>query len=153
MIKTELKQNFTNALRFHDWFFDFSDDHSVWTRGRDEKASLVATGKQLVESEEMTSGQVANLWNEFAPERFQVGNETFAPKAKAKEKVFKNKLARPSMNQVVTLKKQLGISASEANFRLRYGVEPSQFEIDFAQQNQGRFVFHFPSHPELWEEK
>ena len=46
MIKTELKQNFTNALRFHDWFFDFSDDHSVWTRGRDEKASLVAMGKQ-----------------------------------------------------------------------------------------------------------
>jgi len=57
------------------------------------------------------------------------------------------------MNQVVKLKKELGISTSEANFRLRYGVEPSQFEIDFAQQNQGRFVFHFPSHPELWEEK
>jgi len=69
------------------------------------------------------------------------------------EKTFKNKLARPRMGEVVKLKKELGISASEANFRLRYGVKPSQFEINFAQQNQGRFVFHWASHPELWELK
>lgn len=153
MIKTNKMINeFTNALKGHDWFFDFSDDHSVWTRGFNSKKNLESMAHSLVANGE-TPAEVATLWNQYAPERFQVGNETFAPKAKAKEKVFKNKLARPSMNQVVTLKKQLGISASEANFRLRYGVEPSQFEIDFAQQNQGRFVFHFPSHPELWEEK
>ena len=76
-----------------------------------------------------------------------------AAEAKAKEKVFKNKLVRPSMGEIVKLKKELGICASEANFRLRYGVEPSKFERELAQQNQGRFIFHFPSHPELWEEK
>jgi len=57
------------------------------------------------------------------------------------------------MSEVVKLKRELGISSSEANFRLTYGVEPSEFEIKIAQQNQGRFVFHYPSHPELWEYK
>ena len=32
------------------------------------------------------------------------------------------------MGEVVKLKKELGISASEANFRLKYGVEPSEYE-------------------------
>ena len=81
MIKNkELLSKFTNALRSHDWFFDFSDDHSVWTRGRNEKESLVAMAKKLV-ADGMDSIEVANLWNEFAPSRF--GAEPFqfeAPK-------------------------------------------------------------------------
>lgn len=24
-----------DALRRHDWYYDYSDDHSVWCRGRD----------------------------------------------------------------------------------------------------------------------
>lgn len=151
MIKTELKQNFTNALRFHDWFFDFSDDHSVWTRGRDEKASLVAMGKQLVNSEEMTSGQVANLWNEFAPERFQVSGNHFEPTPKKPSRRFTNRPPRPSIREVVTLKKELGCTSSEANFRLTFGVEPSETEREIAKTNGGRFILHFPCHPEIWE--
>ena len=54
MIKKELLTNFRNALQSHDWFFDFSDDHSVWTRGRGERKSLVAMAKHLV-SEGMDS--------------------------------------------------------------------------------------------------
>ena len=153
MIKIKnMINDFRNALKSHDWFFDFSDDHSVWTRGFNAKKDLESTAQALV-ANGTSSAEVATLWNEFAPERFQINDETFAPKPKAKEKVFKNKLGRPTMGEVVKLKKELGISASEANFRLRYGVEPSKFEREFAQQNQGRFVFHFPSHPELWELK
>ena len=60
-------------------------------------------------------------------------------------------MARPRMGEVVALKKELGCSASEANFRLRFGVEPSDTERDIANSNGGRFILHFPSHPELWE--
>ena len=144
--------NFINALESHDWFYDFADDHSVWSRGRDARKSLESMARNLVANGK-DSAEVATLWNESAPERFQVDSTTFAPKAPKLEKTFKNKLARPRMGEVVKLKKELGISTSEANFRLRYGVEPSQFEIDFAQQNQGMFVFHWASHPELWELK
>jgi len=152
MIK-DLKTEFSNDLEYHDWFYDYSDDHSVWTKGFNARKQLENVALTLVKTEQATPKEVSTLWNFYAPNQYKITEDRFAPKAKAKEKVFKNKLARPSMNQVVKLKKELGISASEANFRLRYGVEPSQFEIDFAQQNQGRFVFHFPSHPELWEEK
>ena len=141
MIKNkELLSKFTNALRSHDWFFDFSDDHSVWTRGRNEKESLVAMAKKLV-ADGMDSIEVANLWNEFAPSRF--GAEP--------QSVFVKEMARPRMGEVVALKKELGCSASEANFRLRFGVEPSDTERDIANSNGGRFILHFPSHPELWE--
>lgn len=153
MIKTNnMINDFKNALKSHDWFFDFSEDHSVWTRGFNAKKNLESIAHSLV-ANGTNPAEVATLWNEFAPKRFRVGSETFAPQAKAKEKVFKNKLVRPSMGEIVKLKKELGICASEANFRLRYGVEPSKFERELAQQNQGRFIFHFPSHPELWEEK
>jgi len=151
MIKTELKENFTNALKSHDWFFDFSDDHSVWTRGHGEKTSLVATAKFLVSSEEMTSGQVANLWNEFAPERFQVSGNRFEPTPEKPKRRFLNRPPRPRMGEVVSLKKELGCSASEANFRLSFGVEPSETEREIAERNDGRFILHFPCHPEIWE--
>ncbi|MBD36253.1 MAG: hypothetical protein CL512_05740 [Actinobacteria bacterium] len=146
----ELLSKFTNLLQAHDWFFDFSDDHRVWTQGRDEKDSLLAMAKALV-AQGMDSIEVAQLWNEFAPSRF--GAEPFqfeTPKPKP-QRVFLNKLNRPSMGEVVKLKNELGISASEANFRLKFGVEPSDVERDIAQAQGGRFILHFPSHPEIWE--
>lgn len=151
MIKNkELLSKFQNALQFHDWFFDFSDDHSVWTRGRDARKALVAMAKNLV-AQGMDSKEVAELWNASAPSRFAVGAVQFeAPKPKP-ERVFKKKLGRPTAGEVVRLKKELGISASEANFRLKFGVEPSETEKGIAKANGGRFILHFPSHPDIWE--
>ena len=151
MIKIEMKEKFTNALKSHDWFFDFSDDHSVWTRGRDERDSLVAMGKHLVATKEMTSAQVANLWNKFAPNRFQSKPPQFeAPRPKPQRR-FINRPPRPKTGEVVALKKELGCSASEANFRLSFGVEPSELERKIADKAGGRFILHFASHPEIWE--
>ncbi len=150
MIKKELLTNFRNALQSHDWFFDFSDDHSVWTRGRDERSSLVAMAKRLV-AQGMDSIEVSQLWNEFAPSRFGAEPSQFeTPKPKL-ERVFLKPLHRARASEVVKLKKELGISASEANFRLKFGVEPSDVEHDIAKAQGGRFILHFPSHPELWE--
>jgi hypothetical protein len=152
MIKIEDKiQNFRNALRNHDWFFDFSDDHSVWCRGRDERDSLFAIAKSLVRNDEMSSIEVASIWNEFAPTRFGAEPSRFEPIAPTPKKVLVKGLNRPRMNEVIAFKNEHGCSASEANFRLRFGVEPSELERELAESNGGKFILHFPSHPELWE--
>jgi hypothetical protein len=151
MIK-DLKTEFSNDLEYHDWFYDFSDDHSVWKKGFNARKQLENVASTLVKTKQATPKEVSTLWNFYAPEQYKINEDRFAPKV-TQVKVFKNKLTRPSMGQVVKLKKELGISASEANFRLTYGVEPSEFEIKTAKQNQGRFFFHYASHPELWELK
>ena len=34
-------------LAFHDWTFEYSDDHSQWCRGRDQRAAINAEQKRL----------------------------------------------------------------------------------------------------------
>ena len=34
------RQDFADALRRHDWYYAYSDDHRYWTRGRDQAAAL-----------------------------------------------------------------------------------------------------------------
>lgn len=36
----ELKQ-YWNRLERHDWFYEYSDDHSVWKRGSDYERELM----------------------------------------------------------------------------------------------------------------
>ena len=149
MIK-DLLTEFENDLKYHDWFYDYSDDHSVWTRGREQRKDLQNTANTLVRTKQATAEEVADLWNTYAPDRYQSKPVNFAPPKPKKIRVFKNKMHRPTMGEIVRLKKELGISISEANFRLRYGVEPSEYEKSVARTSDGRFFFHWNSHPELW---
>ena len=152
MITIEQKlENFINALRSHDWFYNYSDDHSVWCRGRDERDSLMATAKSMVRTFQANAEEVASLWNEHAPSRFRVDAKMFEVSAPKPQRVFIKPLKHPRMGDVVTLKNEIGCSASEANFRLKFGVEPSDLERELAEDNGGRFILHFPSHPEIWE--
>jgi hypothetical protein len=34
------RKDFADALRRHDWYYAYSDDHRYWTRGRDQAAAL-----------------------------------------------------------------------------------------------------------------
>ena len=34
-------------LAFHDWYYDYSDDYSAWTRGRREREAINAEVKRL----------------------------------------------------------------------------------------------------------
>ena len=46
------------ALAGHDWFYEYSDDHSVWSRGRDALAnisSLMSKAKAEGFSDEVTA--------------------------------------------------------------------------------------------------
>ena len=57
-------QSYTNALRAMDWGFEFSDDNSVYQRGREELARLRRIQRQL------DPGAV--IWNQYAPDIYKV---------------------------------------------------------------------------------
>lgn len=138
----ELFTTFEKLLKSHDWLFDFADDHSVWTRGHAERERLRSLALTLGKED---AEKVSNLWNALCPDGFERSTESFEPKAPKPKKVFLNPLHRPTMGEVVKLKNELNISRKEAVFRLKFGVEPSDFEREIG------FIFHFASHPELWE--
>jgi hypothetical protein len=50
---------FTNLLKNHDWYYHFSDDHGVWSRGEREVARINAILKES--TDEMK--QVYNLYH------------------------------------------------------------------------------------------
>ena len=54
---TEL-QRYQRLLATHDWTFCYSDDHSVWQRGRTERARLNTMAAQLDPDRK--------LWDEYA---------------------------------------------------------------------------------------
>lgn len=47
------------ALAAHDWFYEFSDDHSVWGSGRNQEARLRLMAKTL--DPDLT------IWKQYAP--------------------------------------------------------------------------------------
>ena len=153
MIK--IKKLFTtleNLLKSHDWTFDFSDDHSVWTRGNEERERLRSIALTLGEHD---SERVANLWNALCPMGFERSTESFEPK-KVEPKWRLRNGVKPNRNfrfsAVNKIRRELGDenletaeSRKEAVFRLTWGVEPSDLEREIG------FIFHFASHPEMAE--
>ena len=147
----ELWTRFETLLKTHDWFYDFADDHSVWTRGQEEKERLRSLGKVLGEHD---AERVSNLWNAFAPDGFERSIESFVH---AKTKVWRlREGVKPNRNfrfkDINALRRELGDenlesidSRKEAVFRLTWGVEPNELEREIG------FIFHLPSHPEMAE--
>lgn len=54
---------YKSLLSRHDWYYDYSDDHSVWTRGSNER-------KQLNSMQDAIDSDYA-IWNEYAPDMFK----------------------------------------------------------------------------------
>lgn len=50
-------------LQFHDWYFDYSDDHSVWKRGMMELDIINQEQKRLIHSGLATSEEILELTN------------------------------------------------------------------------------------------
>ena len=92
----DLLTEFTNDLKAHDWFYDYSDDHSIWTRGRNERKQLQNVANTLVKTKQASTDQIAELWNTYAPDRFQSKPINFEQAKPKKIRVFKNK--NPSSN-------------------------------------------------------
>jgi len=60
-------EQYRAALAHHDWYYAYSDDHSVYTRGRDAREELRKAQRQL--------DSTGELWNEHAPAEFQIFNQ------------------------------------------------------------------------------
>ena len=54
---------YKSLLSRHDWYYDYSDDHSVWTRGSNER-------KELNRMQDAIDSDYA-IWNEYAPDMFK----------------------------------------------------------------------------------
>ena len=57
-------QEYLDLLKSHDWFHEYSDDHSVWKRGREQRARLLELKGQY-DTEYV-------YWNRYAPDHFKV---------------------------------------------------------------------------------
>lgn len=55
--------DYKSLLARHDWYYDYSDDHSVWTRGSRERSTLYKYLDAIDPD--------YKIWNEYAPEMFQ----------------------------------------------------------------------------------
>ncbi len=60
---SEPEENYRKLLKSHDWYYDFSDDHSVWKRGSSERSTLSGLRRQLDPD--------STIWNEYAPDMFK----------------------------------------------------------------------------------
>lgn len=55
---------YRRALERHDWFFQYSDDHSVWTSGRANEA--------YIRGLQPTLDADGAIWNRHAPQEFRL---------------------------------------------------------------------------------
>lgn len=57
------EQLYRELLATHDWFYDYSDDHSVWSRGAGVRAKLRDMRGQVDPD--------GKIWNEYAPAEYK----------------------------------------------------------------------------------
>ena len=46
VLTVDLIEEYERMLRKHDWHYDYSDDHSVWQRGRDSESKLILLARE-----------------------------------------------------------------------------------------------------------
>jgi hypothetical protein len=56
-------EEYKNRLKHHDWYYDYSDDGSVWRRGSAERSALNDFQEKF--------DPLAVIWNSLAPEDFK----------------------------------------------------------------------------------
>lgn len=54
-------------LQAHDWYFDYSDDYSVWKKGMAERSAINMEQKRLVNDGLATVEEVQELAKKYAP--------------------------------------------------------------------------------------
>ena len=63
------KQEYFALCARHDWFYDYSDDHSVYCRGRDSESNLVGLASNDPELQD-----IYNAWCKY------MSNQSIKPK-------------------------------------------------------------------------
>jgi len=54
---------YTNMLKCHDWYYDYSDDHRYWSKGRNERDDITWAQKKLTER----GFDPEPLYNQYCP--------------------------------------------------------------------------------------
>ena len=55
MTEEELKEYY-RQLTWHDWFYEYSDDHSVWRRGNEKERELMRIAQKDKRAEVLFEG-------------------------------------------------------------------------------------------------
>lgn len=70
----EVVEEFIEALSNHDWYYDYTDDFSVFERGvrsskriKDLMAVIIKLG--------MDSGAAVDIYNEYAPDKYKINTD------------------------------------------------------------------------------
>jgi hypothetical protein len=59
--------NLARLLQFHDWHFNYSDDHSVWKRGMTERDNINQEQRRLLTLGLVTTEEILELTHKYAP--------------------------------------------------------------------------------------
>jgi len=54
-------------LQFHDWYYDYSDDHSVWQRGQREHDAINEEQRRLIHEVKVPVEEILELTNKYRP--------------------------------------------------------------------------------------
>jgi len=58
------EQLYRELLATHDWFYDYSDDHTAWSRGKAMSQKIFGLRAQV--------DPTGKIWNEYAPDQFKI---------------------------------------------------------------------------------
>lgn len=57
------EDDYRKQLQFHDWFYDYSDDHRMWQRGSEQRRQIDQMQRNIDPD--------YSIWNSYAPEPFK----------------------------------------------------------------------------------
>lgn len=64
--KIETKEQLEERLKKHDWYFEYCDDHSKWSKGNADLKQINKALNELCEEQE-----AKDLYNKYCPKDFR----------------------------------------------------------------------------------
>ena len=62
-VDNKIEQQYRKLLKHHDWFSEYSDDHSVWEKASTEYTKIICMAQQIDSD--------YKIFNEYAPDEFK----------------------------------------------------------------------------------
>ena len=59
--------NLDRLLAIHDWYYNYSDDYTVWTRGQIERGAIDAEQRRLISEGLVTAEELVALTDKYRP--------------------------------------------------------------------------------------
>ena len=59
--------NLDRLLAIHDWYYNYSDDYTAWTRGQIERGAIDAEQRRLISEGLATAEELVALTDKYRP--------------------------------------------------------------------------------------